>query len=276
MFFVGTKPPMKSIKADYVIVGAPFDYTTTYRSGCDKGPTAIRDASDSIESYSPLLDRDIEDFIIYDHADIQISGSLKHDLDALEEFLSNLNSPVAILGGEHTLTFAAVGAFLKKYPDMMLVVLDAHTDLRDSYENSKLNHATWLKRTVELIDPSRTILLGVRSGTREEFRVPLLEMREDVEIKDATMKKLIDAEAIYLSIDVDVLDAPYVPGSGNPEPGGLPYRELEEFVHWLGTSTNLVGFDVVEVTPEHDLSGITAITAACIVRETLLSSIKSD
>lgn len=274
MFFVGTKPPMKEVRPDFVIIGAPIDYTATFRSGCGKGPVAIREASDSIESYSPFLDRDIEDFIVYDLGDFKTESSLDRDLASLEELILNQETKVATLGGEHTLTYAAVKAFLKKYPGLFLVVLDAHTDLRDSYEGSKFNHATWLRRTIEVIDSERVLLLGVRSGTREEFKIPLLEMREDTNIEDATMKKLCTAEAVYLSVDIDVLDAPYVPGSGNPEPGGLHYKELEKFVHWLGGSTNLIGFDVVEVAPEYDFSKITAITAARIVRETLLSAIK--
>lgn len=274
MRFVGTKPQSKTIPADYTIIGYPLSLTATYRGGTDQGPSAIRKASDSIESYSPVTDRDLEDYNIVDVGDMEIGPDMESNLSNLEKYLLETTSPVAILGGEHTLTIASTKAFLKKYPDLMLVVLDAHTDLREEYEGKKISHATWLKQVIEFMDPSRVVLSGVRSGTQEEFQAPLLEMREDTEISELATGALMKAKAVYLSIDIDVLDCPYVPGCGNPEPGGLHYKELEELIIWLGLSTNLIGFDLVEVAPQYDCSEITAITAARIVRETILASIK--
>lgn len=260
--------------ADAVLFGVPLDATETYRPGCAEGPRAIRLASESIETYSPFSDRDLEDYRVIDVGDLPITGNVEADLATIESFVREVEVPTVMLGGEHTVSLAAVRAYAAKYPGLMVVALDAHTDLRDEYEGQRVNHATWLRRALEVVPPERVLLLGVRAGTREEFRAGLLEMREDVEISDVNMGALAKAPAVYLTIDIDVLDAPYVPGCGNPEPGGLHYKELEELVIWLGLSTNLVGFDLVEVAPRYDASGMTAITASRVVRETLLAMMR--
>jgi len=270
--FVGSKRFDPNKHWDWVIIGLPLDLTETFRSGTAEGPDAIRESSESIESYSPVLDIDLEEFDIADFGNLDFQGM---SLEAAIHLISNTTSKfndfrLAFFGGEHTVTLGVLKSYYEKYgKHLYLVVADAHTDLREEYEGKRLSHATWLKRTLEFLPPENIVLLGVRSGTREEFQHKLLEMREDVEIEDATMVKLSQARAVYLSIDIDVLDSPYVPGCGNPEPGGLHYKELEEFIHWLGTSTNLVGFDLVEVAPPYDSAQITSITAARLVREVM-------
>lgn len=274
--FVGTKRYQPGKPWDWLIVGLPLDLTETFRSGTAEGPDAIRESSESIESYSPFLDIELEEFDIADYGNLDFKGtSIEEAVQLINNTVSKLNSfRLAFLGGEHTVTLGALKPYYEKYgKDLYLVVADAHTDLRDEYEGKRLSHATWLKRALEFLPPENVVLVGVRSGTREEFQQKLLEMREDVEIEDTTMEKLSRARAVYLSIDIDVLDAPYVPGCGNPEPGGLHYKELEEFVHWLGTSTNLVGFDLVEVAPHYDSAQITSITAARLVREVMAAAL---
>lgn len=261
-------------EADLVLFGVPLDVTETFRPGCADGPDAIRSASDSIETYSPFSDRDLEEYRVVDLGNMAVSGRIEEDLSALERVFSGIETRTCMLGGEHTISLAAVKAYARRYPGLMVVSLDAHTDMRDEYEGQKINHATWLKRALDVVPPENVVLLGVRAGTREEFNAGLLEMREDVEMTDATMELLTNAPAVYLTIDIDALDSPYVPGCGNPEPGGLHYKELEELVLWLGLSTNLVGFDLVEVAPRYDVSGITAVTAARVVRETILAMMR--
>lgn len=273
VLFEGAKEPSQS-SPDYVIYGVPLDMTETYRNGTGEAPAAIRKASVSIESYSPFLDRDLAEFSVCDCGNVELSNTdLEKDLESIERTVAALEVPFCLIGGEHTLTLASFKAVAQKYEDIYLVVADAHTDMREEYEGSRVNHATWLKRVLDFFPPEKVVLAGVRSGTRDEFNIPLLETREDIEIDDKTLTLLERADAVYLSIDIDVLDSPYVPGCGNPEPGGLHYKELEEFVHWLGLNTNLVGFDLVEVAPPLDVSEITSITAARIIRETILASI---
>lgn len=273
--FEGCKTYKGNTDWNWVIVGLPLDITETYRPGAKEGPDAIRNASASIETYSPFLDLDIAEYDIADYGNINLDGlDIEGAIELIYRKTRELSSyKVGFLGGEHTVSMGILKAMKERYKNLYVVVADAHTDLRDEYEGQKINHATWLKRTIEFIPPENIILLGVRSGTREEFSHKLFEMREDADLDEKTIEKLEKADAVYLSIDIDALDAPYVPGCGNPEPGGLHYKELEELVHWIGTSTNLVGFDVVEVAPKYDISQITAITAARLVREILASSL---
>jgi agmatinase len=274
--FVGTRHFKDDKQWDWVLIGLPLDLTETFRQGAAEGPEAIRYASESIETYSPFLDVDLEEFAIADYGNLEFNGmDIEQAIEHIKLKTSKLKHyRLAFLGGEHTVTLGVLKAYYEEYGnDLYLVVADAHTDLRDEYEGLRLSHATWLKRAVEFLPPENVVLIGVRSGTRAEFQERLLEMREDVEIEDSTMEKLVGAKAVYLSIDIDALDAPYVPGCGNPEPGGLHYKEVEEFVHWLGTSTNLIGFDVVEVAPRYDISQLTAVTAARLVREVMAASL---
>jgi agmatinase len=276
--FEGSKPYHTERDWDWVITGAPLDVTETYRGGTSEGPKAIREASESIETYSPFLDVDISEFEVADAGDLNFGGlDIKESLELIEEYTGRISGKrFAFLGGEHTVTLGILKALSKKYSEIVLVVTDAHTDLRDEYEGQKINHATWLRRAIEFIKPENVILLGVRSGTREEFEIPLFEKREDAEIEEVVQKKLESAEAVYLSVDIDALDSCYAPGCGNPEPGGLHFKELEELVHYIGSSTNLIGMDIVEVAPRYDVSNITSIAAARILRETIAASFLRD
>lgn len=277
--FEGSKPYDAEKYWDWIITGVPLDITETFRNGTYEGPSAVREASESIETYSPFLDIDISEFEVADAGNLSFKGlDIQSSIKLIEEYVEKLHGSkrLAFLGGEHTITFAILKALFKKYNNLVLVVADAHTDLRDEYEGQKINHATWLRRAIEFIKPENVILLGVRSGTREEFEIPLFEKREDAEIEEAVKKKLENAEAVYLSIDIDALDSCYAPGCGNPEPGGLHYKELEELVHYIGSSTNLIGLDIVEVAPRYDVSNITSIAAARILREAIAASFLKD
>lgn len=274
MLFEGTMEAGKINNPDFIIAGCPMDLTESYRNGTSEAPVAVRNASVSIESYSPFLDKDLKDYRVVDDGDLRVEA-IEKTLLGVESYVNSLNLPFCLVGGEHTLTFGALRALYKKHKNLVVVVLDAHTDMRDEYEGLRISHATWLKRTLEFIEPSNVALFGVRSGTRNEFerRDDFLEFSENLCLFGTIKDVLVDAEAVYLSIDIDVLDSCYVPGCSNPEPGGPTYLELEEFVHWIGINTNLIGFDLVEVSPKYDISSITPITAARIIRETILASI---
>lgn len=276
MLFEGAKRFEEGKEWDLVLFGAPLDMTETYRPGSSQGPDAIRAASVSIETYSPSLDVDISEYMVADMGNLSFEGAdIESSIEAVYENAKKIleKHRFGIFGGEHTVTLGALKAVAERYENLYVVVLDAHTDLRDEYEGTKVNHATWLRRALEIVPQERVLLLGVRSGTRDEFRIQLLEMRGNVAIEEPTARKLRGADAVYLSFDIDVLDSPYVPGCGNPEPGGLTYREAEEFLHWLGLSTNIVGFDIVEVAPQYDAGQITAITAARLAREIVASTL---
>jgi agmatinase len=157
------------------------------------------------------------------------------------------------------------------YPELVVVHVDAHSDLRDHYQGSFINHATVMRRVAEVVGEGRLIQLGVRSGTKDEFTW----MRESGTILRWNMNSpriLLDRlgdRPVYLSLDLDVLDPSCFPGTGNPEPGGWVYDDLER-LFWTLDRVNLVAADVVELNPGLDPSDVSSITTARIVRELLL------
>jgi agmatinase len=258
-----------------VLVGLPLDKTATYRPGSDEAPGAIRAASDSIESYSPLLDLDLLDNPFADIGDLDFhDDSLDKSLAIIEDQAKRIlgsGCPMLSLGGEHTVTLPLVRAALERYPDLMLIHADAHSDLREEYEGSTVNHATVMRRIAELMGPDRLIQLGIRAGTREEFAW-MRERHTLLSWNPAAEKELlrrVERRPVYFSLDLDVLDPACFPGTGNPEPGGWLYQELERLL-WATTSMRLVAADVVELSPRYDPSGVSEITAARVVRELLL------
>lgn len=257
------------------ILGCPLDLTSTYRSGSSRGPSSIRVASDSIESYSPLLDRDLLESPFADLGDLTLSDkSFELCLERIRrrvfEMVQRGANPLCI-GGEHTITLPIVRAIKAFYPALFVVHADAHTDLRDQYQGSFINHATVMRRVHEIIGSDRVIQLGVRSGTRDEF-VWMHEKRTLLHWEPAAEKILLErvrGRPVYLTVDLDVLDPSCLPGTGNPEPGGWSYRDLERLICAMD-QVNLVGADVVELNPDLDQSGVSSITAAKIVRELVL------
>jgi agmatinase len=258
-----------------VILGCPLDVTSTYRRGSAEAPDAIRAASESLETYSPLLDADLDDVPFAD------MGNVALDNTSLESALARIGVTVGrvleqggtplCIGGEHTITLPAVEALRDRRDDFVLVHLDAHSDLRAEYEGNSLNHATVIRRVEELIGPARLIQMGVRAGTRDEFAW----MREHGTAVqwgpgfDKTLLRRIAGRPVYLTLDLDVLDPSGFSGTGNPEPGGWSYEAMERFLLTL-THVNLVAADVVELNPGLDASEVSTITAAKIVRELLV------
>ncbi len=257
------------------LVGCPLDMTCTYRKGTGEAPDAIRMASESIETYSPLLDRDLSDTPFSDLGDLSLTGqSLEAALDSIQaavgEILEKRSVPIC-LGGEHTLTLPAVQALSQNHREFVVVHLDAHSDLRDDYEGSSINHATVIRRVCDLIDPGRLLQLGIRAGTREEFGW----MRENGTLihwgagSEEILLKRIGGVPVYLTLDLDVLDPGCFPGTGNPEAGGWSYGDLERLFRVLH-HVNVIAADAVELNPGIDSTGVSSITAAKIVRELLL------
>jgi agmatinase len=257
------------------ILGCPLDMTSTYRSGSGAAPPAIRAVSDSIETYSPLLDMDLLDSPFADLGDLDLATcSLDQALDRIQHTVSALLAKGArplCLGGEHLVTLPIIKALKPICPDAVVIHLDAHSDLRDRYNGMKLNHATVIRRVYEVLGADKLIQLGIRGGTREEFSW----MRQNGTLmewgpfSDKTLLKRVDARPVYLTLDIDVLDPACVAATGNPESGGWTYRDLENFF-LVVERMELVGADVVELNPGLDVAQVGAITAAKIVRELLL------
>lgn len=264
-----------------VILGCPLDITCTYRRGAAEAPHAIRLASDSIETYSPLMEDDLDDAFFCDAGDVvmdqaRLDRTLHNIQVRVSEVLSQGGRPL-LIGGEHTITLPAIKAFKKTHKDFYLIHLDAHSDLRDEYEGSTINHATVMRRIADIIGPQRLIQLGIRAGTREEFTW----MRSNGTLIQwgprtaRTLARTIGRLPVYLSLDLDVLDPACFPGTGNPEPGGWFYSDMEELFRAL-THMNLLAADVVELNPGLDQSQTSTITAAKIIRELLLILGRND
>jgi len=257
-----------------VLAGVPYDATSTFRSGSRYGPAAIRWASQSIETYSPILGRDLADVVYGDLGDVDVAG-LRPDqmVDAVRALVGQM-APASLpllLGGEHTIALGAVQTLHRAHSDLAVVQIDAHTDLREEYEGHRISHATVTRRILDVLAPQSLVQLGIRAGTREEFELAgrLRHSAARIDLPGPTWGWL-EHRPVYLSIDIDAIDPADAPGTGNLEPAGIPARDLLAFVRRLG-SLRVVGLDVVEVSPPYDPSGRTAVLAATIVREAILA-----
>jgi agmatinase len=271
--WMGTEPTADT--ADWILVGMPYDGTTSNRPGTRFGPAAIREASWGLETYSPVWERELGDDVRYfDAGELNLplgnrDGCLAAIGTAANEVLTQGKRWFG-LGGEHLVTLPVMQEYIKRYPDLAILHFDAHSDLRDEYLGEPLSHATVLRRCVELIDPAHFVQVGIRSGTREEF----VWMREhgtifqDVVDAPKALARL-QGRPVFLTLDLDVLDPSILPGTGTPEPGGLSYKDLQQ---WLFTmrGLNYVGADVVELSPHYDGSGVSSAVAAKVVRDVLM------
>ncbi len=271
MTFLSSRP---ATSPEVVIVGVPFDATSTFRAGSGHGPDAIRWASQSIETYSPVLRRDLERVAVTDLGDVDTTGlTPERVVDAVRDRLLALD-PAAVplvLGGEHTVTLGAVQALHRRHPSLVVMQLDAHTDLRDAYEGRAVSHATVVRRVLDVLEAGSVVQLGVRAGTAEEFDAARALRFSGPRIAlPADVWAWMEPRPVYVTLDIDVLDPSDAPGTGNPEPDGVRAPELLAFVRRLGL-LNVVGLDVVEVSPPHDPTGRTAVLAATIIREAILA-----
>ena len=258
-----------------VVFGAPFDGTVSYRPGSRFGPSAIRNESYGIETYSPYQNADLTEIKGCDAGDLPIPfGDTRIVLDMIRNFTQNIINDGKIpimLGGEHLTTLPAVEAVSEKYPDLCVIHLDAHTDVREEYMGIALSHATVIRRIWEKLGDKRIWQFGIRSGEKYEFdwakeHNTLAPFKlEGIERALAE----IGSRPIYLTIDLDVLDPSVFPGTGTPEHGGITFHELMDFLLKL-RGENIVGADLVELAPNYDHSGISTAAACKLLREVAL------
>ena len=272
--FIGTRPDARG--ASVALMGLPMDWTASFRPGSRFGPIRIREASYGLETYSPMLDRDLEDYAVGDWGDLELPmGNVLASLDKIRAAARDLlarGQRVVGLGGEHLVALPLIEAALDRWPNLAVVHLDAHADLRDQYLGQSLSHATVLRRVAERCPPGSVHQFGIRSGTREEFQWArahtALHARHVLEPLEQALPAL-RGRPVYLTLDVDVIDPAYLPGTGTPEPGGITPDEAFQALYLLG-GVRLVGADVVETMPAEDVSQRTALLAAKLVRELLL------
>lgn len=266
-----------------VLYGMPMDWTASYRPGSRFGPARIREVSIGLEEYSPYLDRELDEVKYFDAGDIPLPfGNPQRSLDLIEEFVKKVlkadKFPLG-MGGEHLVSWPVMRAVYKKYPDLAIIHMDAHTDLREHYEGEELSHSTPIRKIAELIGPSNVYSFGIRSGMKEEFEWAkqngMFISKFDVLEPLKEVLPRLAGRPVYVTIDIDVLDPAHAPGTGTVDAGGITSKELLASIHEIARSkVNVVGADLVEVAPIYDVSEQTANTASKLIREMLLGWVK--
>jgi agmatinase len=250
------------------IFGIPFDSTHSYKPGCRFGPEAIRDAFNNIEIFHPDLQIDLE------QANIEDLGNTKHTvvpsvmIDMVRKITGELvekNRQLFILGGEHLITY---GTYLSFPKETGYIVFDAHYDLRNEYADSKLSHASYLRRIVEERGADNILHVGARAFVKEELaflKENKIKTISDKEIRQGNGPQLLKDhistfDKLYTSFDLDALDPAFAPGVGNPEAAGITSREFFDMIYSF-ENKKVTGVDIVELNPTYD-NGATASLAA--------------
>lgn len=259
-----------------VLFGAPFDSTTSFRPGTRFASKAMRSESFGIETYSPYQDGDLEDIAVFDSGDLELPfGNTQRVLTQIEEHTAEILKDGKIpcmIGGEHLVTLGAVRAVVKQYPDVHIIHFDAHADLREDYLEERFSHATVLHRVWDLIGDGKIFQFGIRSGDRSEFTWA----KDHVFTNKFNFNGLqeivnqLKGKPVYFTLDLDVLDPSVFPGTGTPEAGGVSFQELLEAMIQV-SHLNIVGFDINELSPVYDQSGISTAMACKILRELLIA-----
>lgn len=273
--FIGSGENYK--EAQVVLLGLPMDFTVSFRPGTRMGPRQIRTVSEGIEEYSYYLDKDLANVDYVDLGDVSlpfgnVGESLARINRVIAQVLADDKFPIS-LGGEHLVTYPILQAFKEKYPDLAVIQFDAHADLRKEYLGEEQSHATVMQKACELFGGDSIFQLGIRSGTKAEFEFAKentnLYFEQVLEPISAIIKK-VGNRPVYITVDIDVVDPAFAPGTGTPEAGGCSSKELIHAIHRL-KELNVVGFDLVEVSPATDVGDCTSLLAAKIVREAILS-----
>jgi agmatinase len=275
--FLGSEIISDYNTAQVVILPIPYEKTTTYRKGCENGPAALLDASHQLECYDDEFGQEVTNTVgIYTHpaiADTRTTPSLdaQQMLQMTQQAVASLiadNKFVIAIGGEHSITPGVVAAYQQTQSQPFTVVqIDAHTDLRQEFEESIYNHACAMRRILDLGIP--TVHIGIRSLCVEEaeliqsHQLPVIWARE-IATQPHWIKRTLEAistEKVFLTIDLDGIDPSLIPGVGTPEPGGLNWYGLTAFLKQLFTNHDVIGCDVMELAPITD-SVVSEYTAA--------------
>jgi agmatinase len=237
-----------------VLLPVPFDRTSTYQKGSDKGPEALIEASRNMEHYDIETDSDVYLKGIYTDKAIHTETSeemLRLTYKRAKEWIAK-DKFVVTLGGEHSISYAPIKAHAENYNHLTVLQLDAHTDLQPAYEHNPWSHASVMARVKEIPQVSEIVSVGIRSMSRNElahldrvhvFFAHALEERW----MDQVLQKL--KNPVYITFDLDVFDSSFMPSTGTPEPGGLSWNQVMGLLKRVFQEKHVVGFDVVELCP---------------------------
>ncbi|MBN1253564.1 MAG: agmatinase [Bacteroidales bacterium] len=237
-----------------VLIPVPYDGTTTWLKGADKGPKAFLEASENMELYDIETDSEVYKEGIYIAPAITENDSPDNMVNAVHKETKNyINKKkfVSLVGGEHSLTIGAIRAFNESYEDLTVLQIDAHADLRKEYNGSKYNHACSL---YEANENTNLIQVGIRSMDISEKNKMDLErvfFAKDMATEDYWMDDAVDlmTDNVYITFDLDAFDPSIFPSTGTPEPGGLLWYETLYFLKKVFSEKNVVGFDISEFLP---------------------------
>jgi agmatinase len=273
--FIGSKEFTKDTKLG--IVGIPYDCTASFKAGSRFAADAVRLNSEAIETYSPVLDKDLEDLSFTDFGNIPCTtGDPQKNVNLIREYHNEFlkkDIKIVAIGGEHLITYPLVKNLSDKYKDKKIDIIhfDAHLDLRDKLYGNELSHGTVMNNILKNCNVGNLIQIGTRSGSKEEYikrrnTSNIIEIKKSNELKEYLRKS---KNYFYLSIDLDVLDPGIFPGTGTPEAGGFQYNELMEYIY-LFKNYEIIGADMVELAPDYDTNVISVLTTSKILREILL------
>ena len=263
MNFGGIYPAHSLRDALFVVVPVPYDLTSTYQPGSRRGPAAIIEASTNMELYDEELKK--ETYLAGIHTILPLAVEArgpKYMINVVHKEISKIvsfNKIPVMLGGEHSISFGAVSALKEKYPKLMVLQLDAHADLRESYQGSSFSHASVARRISEICP---LVQVGIRSMSKEEADfLPKSKVKSysaDFALENKKWCETICENLsgdVFISIDLDVFDPSIMPATGTPEPGGMYWKNVLHLLKTVSRSCRIRGFDVVELAP---LPGIVA------------------
>jgi len=258
-------------KAKIVVLPAPFDATSTWIKGADKGPDAILEASANMETYDIETDSEVYKQGIFTDKPIKEKKSAEKMVAELKaRTLKHIKNKkyVVTLGGEHSISAASIQAHVESFDNVSVIQFDAHADLREEYHGTKYNHACVMARAREI---APIVQVGIRSGAIEEadaMKGNNVFLAQDIYDNnkwfDKCLKKL--TKNVYLTIDLDVFDPSILPSTGTPEPGGLGWYQVISFLKLLMKKKNVVGFDIVELCPNPKNKASDFLTAKLIYK----------
>jgi len=269
-------------ESNVVIFSSPMDCTCSFKAGTRFAGPAIRNDSIGIEWYSPYFDLDLKDYKTCDIGDLELPmGDVEKDLNEISRVTKLIlrdEKKTMMIGGEHLVTYGTIREYVKKYPDLNIIHFDAHTDLREEFLGRKLSHATVLRKCYDMLTTGTLYQFGIRSGDKSEFEWAKTHIHQhlfDTEGIDKCVEALKD-KPVYITIDLDCLDPSIFPGTGTPEAGGLTFKELENAILTMRGLHNIVGADIVELSPDYDASRVSSQVACKVLREMVLLLHKDD